>query len=316
MILHDRRTFIRNATAGIAGIGLADMANDFVRDAYAQAGKTKVAVVRNERAITDRNAVNALETRKMIDKALEIITGATDPKQAWAALGVTSADVVGIKVNCNTWTILLATHAELVYALAESLSEVVKPNNIIIYERDTSELTRSGYKANTGGSGIRCFGSNQGGGFARDGITKIVAETCTKLINIPSLKAVEGEFAGSLFLKNHIGSIPTSQMANCHGNAVFCTDVCESPAIKDKTVLALCDGLRGTYRRGVPWYWGGIVASRDQVAAEYVSLQVINEKRSAEKERPFAIPGYVIEAGKRGLGTSDPGRIETVKITL
>jgi len=316
MILCNRRGFIRAASAGAAGIGAFGQLPGFTPSALAQTGKSKVAMVRNERAVTDRNLVNPREARLMIDKALEIVTGATDPQKAWAALGVTANDVVGIKVNCNTWTILLATHADLVYALTDSLSAVVKPNNIIIYERDTSELTRSGYKANTGATGVRCFGSNEGGGFSRDGITKIVAETCTKLINIPSLKAVEGEFAGSLFLKNHIGTIPTSQMANCHGNAMFCTEVCALPAIKDKTVLAVCDGLRGTYKRGVPWYWGGIVMSRDQVAAEYVSLQVINDKRQTEKERPLAIPGYVTAAGTNGLGTSNPGMIETVKVSV
>ncbi len=283
----------------------------------AAAAKSKVAVVRNEKAISDRNICHPGETRKLVDSALEIVTGHANPKDAWTALGVTKDDIVGIKVNCNSWTFLLSTHPELVYALCDSLKTVMPENNIVIYERYTNELARAGYRTNKSSSGIRCVGTEETGGFGCGGITKLLTDQCTKLINIPSLKTVKGDFSGSLFLKNHIGSIPPNQMSNCHGNAIFCTEVCAQPDIKNKTVLAVCDGLRGTYGRGVPWYWKGIIMSRDQVAAEYVSLQVINEKRIAEKKKALPVKDYVSAAGSRfGLGTADPANIETVKREL
>jgi len=314
----NRRDFIKSTSAGMLGIGLVPGSLAVFPEAEAAAGKVRVAVVRNERAVSTRNVCNPVETRKMVDKALEIVTGKRDPREAWASLGVVKEDVVGIKVNCNSWTFRLTTHPELVYALCDSLSSVVRPNNIIIYERYTGELTRAGYRANTGTSGVRCFGTEEGGGFGGpNDLTRIVTDTCTKIINVPSLKAVDGEFAASLFLKNHIGTIPPPQMSRCHGYARFCTEVCATPALRNKTILAVCDGLRGTYKRGVPWYWGGIVVSRDQVAAEYVSLQVINEKRKAEKVKLLSVPSYVTLAETSyHLGTCNPGRIEVVKTTL
>lgn len=308
-LLTDRRRFIQSAAGG-----LITLATGKVRAAD---DRVTVSVVRNERAVSDRNVCDRMEARAMIDRGLADITGASDPAEAWRALGVIPSDIVGIKVNCNTWTFLLHTHPELVYALCDSLSSVVKPNNIIIYERNTSELSRSGYEVNTGSSGVRAFGNDEGGGYSPEELTNIVAERCTKIINMPSLKTVEQEFGGSLFLKNHIGSIPNSLMTRCHGNALYCTEVCARPDIMDKTILGVCDGLRGTYKRGTPWYFKGIIMSADQVAAEQVALTVINSKRTEEKLKPVQLMRYVMLADSRfGLGTTDWSRIDVKKSIL
>lgn len=309
----DRRSFLKAAAGGIAGLGLA--VRD--REAEAAAPKSRVAVVRNPKAITERNECNRRQAARMIDRALLDLTGKGDAKAAWTALGVGKDDVVGIKINCNGAGFPLYAHTELVYALTESLSGVVRPESIIIYDRSGGELSRAGFRVNRDGSGVRCMGTEDGGGFhPREGLTKIVTDTCTKLINLPSLKTFGGEFSGSLFLKNHIGTLPREDMSRCHGNAGFCTEVVSRPSIKAKTVLALCDGLRGTWNRSEPWYWGGIIASRDQVAAEYTALQIINEKRRQEGETAFETPSYVVQAESSGIGTCTPARIETVRAEL
>ena len=43
-----------------------------------------------------------------------------------------------------------------------------------------------------------------------------------------------------------------------------------------------------TYKRGVPWYWGGLILGQDPVAAEWVGYQVINEKREQEADYPIS----------------------------
>jgi hypothetical protein len=306
-----RRTFIKTTSTGIIGIGMASGTISTVSDAFGVQAKVKVAVVRNEKAISSRNECDAKQASLMVEKALLTITGKQKPEEVWSALGVTRDDVVGIKVNCNAAGFPLYAHPELVYALCDSLSSVVRPNNIIIYERYTSELSRAGFRVNSGNSGVRCFGTDQGGGFhPREGLTRIITDTCTKLINVPTLKLFGGEFVGSLCLKNHIGSLPPGEMPRCHGNTDFLNTVCSQPSIKNKTVLALCDGLRGTYSRGNPWYWGGIIVSRDQVAVEYVAIQTINEKLSGTRERTNSIPTYVKMAETTyGLGTCTPSNM-------
>ena len=314
----DRREFIRSVSTAVIGVGIADGMFSAVSDGYGAEEKARVAVVRNERAISTRNVCDKKQVASMLEKGLLDITDKLNIKDAWTALGITKDDVIGMKVNCNSWTFLLSTHPELVYSLCESLSVCVPLHNIIIYERYTGELARAGYQANKNTSGIRCFGTDDANGFhPQEGLTRIVTDMCTKIINIPSLKTVEGEFGGSLFLKNHIGSISPGQMTRCHGNAEFCTIVCAQPSLKSKTVLAVCDGLRGTYKSGVPWYWSGIIMSRDQIAAEYTALQVINEKRMQEKERLLQIPSYVKMAETSyGLGTCTLAHIDLIRSVM
>ena len=313
----NRREFLKQTSFGIIGIGIAAGALSPGEEAFGAPEKTKVAVVRNPKAISDRNVCDRKQAALMLEKALLTLTGKMNTTEAWAALGVTKNDVVGIKPNCNAAQFPLFVHSELVYALCDTLTGIVAPSNIIIYERSTSELSRAGFRMNQNGSGVRCYGTEDGGGFHdREGLTRILTDKCTKVINVPSMK-VFGGFAGSLFLKNHIGSISPMEMSRCHGNAEFCSQVCAQPGIKNKTVLALCDGLRGTYSDRDPWYWGGIIMSRDQVAAEYVALDTINEKRRAENIRPFEIPSYVRLAETRyGLGTCNPANMEINRITL
>jgi len=314
----NRREFIRTASTGVVGLGAASRRIPDARAAEVAAGKVKVAVVRNERAVDDRNVCDKKQVALMLEKALFAVTGRTDHRGVWSSLGVTGDDVVAIKVNCNRAGFPLYTHPELVYTVCESLLNVVPPNNIIIYERYTSELVRAGFKENTGKSGVRCFGTDRGGGFhPKEGLTRIVTDTCTKIINMPTLKAFGPSYVGSLFLKNHIGSLPPSEMPRCHGDTEMITRVNASPSIRNKSVIGICDGLRGNYKRGVPWYWKGIIVGTDQVAAEFTALEVINEKLKQEKENPNEVPSYVRVADTAyGLGTCDPGRIETLKLSV
>ena len=96
-------------------------------------------------------------------------------------------------------------------------------------------------------------------------------------------------------------------------------EVCKKGEVnlcENKTVLGVCDGLRGTYKRGVPWYWSGIIMSRDQVAAETVALAAINEKRLLEGETALDMPPYVTRADTvHGLGNARREKI-LVKTTV
>ena len=312
-----RREFIRKATAGIVTVG--GVSGSLLKSENVNAAaKSKVVLVRNERAINDRNECNKREVFLMLGKALTEVTGKEKPENIWATLCVTKEDIVAIKINCNKAGFPLFAHTELVYALCESLSSVVPPNNIIIYDRSTSELTNAGFRENKGNTGVRCFGADEGGGFhPQKGLNRIVTDKCTKLINIPSLKAFGDTFIGSLFLKNHIGSLPRNEMHKCHGNTEKVTQINAKPSIKNKTMLVMCDGLRGNYKRGVPWYWSGIIMSRDPVAAEYEAIQVINEKLKEEQENPNDVPSYVkLADSKYQLGTCDPANIETLRYLL
>jgi uncharacterized protein (DUF362 family) len=315
----DRRSFFQNTSSGIIGMGMASFLSVFPENSFGAPQKSRVISVRNERAVSNRNVCDEKEVGIMLDNALRALTGKKKPRQVWTALGLKPNDVVAIKLNCNGAAFPLYTHPELVNVLCASLSSIVPSNNIILYERYGKELDRAGFKINKGSTGVRCMGLDDGMGFStEEGLTKIITNLCTKLINVCSLKVHdETEFMTTLFLKNHIGSLIPDNMSKCHGNIHVLAEIHNKSSIKNKTVLNLCDGLRATYRPGTPWFWSGILASRDPVAAEYTALQIINNKRKEEGAAQFAIPSYVLAAEKEfNLGTCDPERIEEKNLKL
>jgi len=90
--------------------------------------------------------------------------------------------------------------------------------------------------------------------------------------------------------------------------------------VKGKTRLILVDALRplfhGAGRRPSPeylWNYNGLVASTDPVAAEAISLKIIQAKRKAFKgeEWELAPPVLCVAAAdkKYNLGTSDPAKM-------
>lgn len=111
---------------------LALISNGSRADVAAQAfPKSKVVTIRSPKAVDGRNRCDAAEVKAMLEQGLRTLTGAAGARQAWVTLGLTAEDVVGIKLNCNNWTIKLSPHPEFVAALSESLSSVVPLNNIV-----------------------------------------------------------------------------------------------------------------------------------------------------------------------------------------
>jgi hypothetical protein len=282
------------------------------------AAKSKVVLARNPKAISERNQADKEETVRLFDRALLALTGHKTAADSWKALGLRPEDVVAVKINCNTWTIGLSPHPELVAALCASLQTVIPANRIIVFDNDSAALTASGFAINRSNAGVRYTGTDQGDGFAaQERLTRIVTDAATKIINLASLKCADGGLVASLLLKNHIGSLLPEDMAKCHNDADFLAGVCARPSIKNKTILNMVAGLRGTYRRSVPWYWGGIILGSDPLAVEMAAIGVMNEKRAREMIGPLPVPEHVTIAEKKyNLGTTDPARIEQVKLEL
>jgi hypothetical protein len=315
----NRRAFIQKSSCGIAGIGIASGLVLPHGSAIGAQPRSLVVSVRDERAISSRNVCDEKEAVLMVDNALATLTGKKNPKEIWAALGVKPNDVVAVKLNCNSSAYPLFSHPELVNALCASLSSIVPQNNIILYERYGLELEKAGFKVNRSDSGVRCIGGDDGAGYhPEEGLTRIITDTSTKLINFCSLKVHdEDRFLTTLFLKNHIGSLVPDTMRTCHDNIGILAQIQSRPSIRKKTVLNFCDGLRATFKPASPWFWGGIFVSRDPVAAEYAALQVINEKLKAEGAEPFPVPSYVQAAETEfKLGTCNPDRIELKTMVL
>ncbi len=286
-------------------------------DLSAASGKSRVVLARNAKAINERNEADAKETARLFDQALLATTRQKTASDSWKTLGLRPDDVVAIKINSDNWTIGLRPHAELVTALCLSLQSVIPASHIIVYDNISENMKEGNFAVNGSGSGVRYTGTDQDGFAAEERLTKIITATATKIINLASLKCVDGDLLVSLLLKNHIGSLVPEDMPKCHNDPDFLAGVCARPSIRNKTILNIVNGLRGSYRRGVPWYWGGIIMGTDPLATEMAALEVINEKRVLEKVASLPMPEHLKIAEKKyGLGTTDPAKIEQIKLDL
>jgi hypothetical protein len=302
-----RREFLRLSTASGMGLLLSSFSSK------QQDEQSKVIVVENAEIINANDEVNSEEAERMINWAIKKLTNTENIKNAWEKIGIFKQDVVGIKINCNLFYGRLCTHSGLVFGLANSLSRVVPENNIIIWDRTDSELTNAGYPLNLSGKGVRCFGTNSAGGYD-EGVSRILTRYCSKLINVPVLKYTGGDFRATLFFKNNVGCI--RDMARCHGDVNYLAYINNLPPIRDKTKLVICDATRGMFKKGRDWFSKKIVVSQDSVAAEWICLKLLSEKRQQEglSSLCLSLPSFLKVAEKRyKLGTSQERNIELIE---
>jgi hypothetical protein len=95
--------------------------------------------------VVQRFAVNNDEVRSMLNRSLLKLTSASDIGTAWARLGITPQDVVGIKITTAGGP-LLSTHRALVQAICDGLQEAGVPTaQIIVWDKDAGDMQAAGY---------------------------------------------------------------------------------------------------------------------------------------------------------------------------
>jgi hypothetical protein len=95
--------------------------------------------------VVQRFAVDEDRVREMIDTELLKLTSAPDIGSAWKRLGITSSDVVGIKITTMGGP-LLSTHRPLVQAICDGLQAAgVPPGQIVIWDKSGETMRRAGY---------------------------------------------------------------------------------------------------------------------------------------------------------------------------
>ncbi len=271
----------------------------------------------------DGDALVPEAIRKMLDASIRALTGLNDANVAWAAL-FDPSERIAIKVNTirssDFWT-----HVPLVMAVTECLQEVGVPaERIVIFDRFTRELERAGYPVNQDGPGVRCYGTegDYTAGWTMMGTDVRLSDillNCDALINMPILK--RHSISGLTFaMKNHFGTI--DRPGRFHSRAEHAIPELNAlPSIKDRTRLIIGDALTVCTR-----FWHSAVTedstlmSFDPVAHDTVGLQVFGEALASEGFSPggeTALAARWLENGAQlGLGTSDPGSIKLVEVTL
>ncbi len=332
-----RRDFIRTTAAGLAGTLVAPLV---ARSAEAQARETsarsRVVVVHDQRALDadtfEDRSINPDVAQAMMDSGIRHLTGINDVGEAWKSLfpRLTPSTTIGIKINALFW--LMVTHPKVIAAVVRGLTRMTvagrafPANNIIIWDRKDSHLTRAGFSINRGPTGARCFGTNDGytsekyrieGGRNPQGISRILTEQCDYLINLSVLKN-HGLAGVTLSLKNHYGTceLPWEIHDNYCSPAISILNAL--PVVRQKQVVSICDAIFGSTidaDRPPTVKPRSLILSKDPVALDATGARLLATFGAATTALDGMARHIAVSAAPPyNLGICDPARIELISV--
>ncbi len=346
-----RRGFLRTTAIGTAGL----LVGPRLLGATARAGeKSRVVWAHHNEATTGWTTVNQGPVTEMVHAAVRALTGIPDTAAAFKSLfpGITPTKKVGIKINLACGDV--PTHPQVVNALVEGLlmmdlgGSTLPPENIIVHDWDTGFFcAQTGYTQNWGGPGVQYVGTDHpsigcdmthtytitypGGSTTNHHVSRIIAQLCDYLINVPVIKDHDDYAGVTLCMKNHFGSFDNISITATHyagfNTSLPSLSMILRDQIGDKTKLFLIDGTFGLYNGGpgyVPpyhtppnWRFNSVLVSRDIVALDKIGTVKMNEERALHS-LPAINPGHVHAAAQPpySLGTDDLAQIELMEIHL
>jgi len=251
--------------------------------------KSRVVLVRHAEVLDENFRIHQDILQEMLDDAVMRLQDRTDPVKAFQDL-VKPGEVVGVKTN--VWS-YLPTPAELEKAIRRRLVDSG------IREEDIS-FDDHGVKENP------------------------IFRRATSLINVRPLRT--HYLAGiSGCMKNFI-MFAESQPAYHPNSCSKLGSLFSLPQVKGKVRLHILAALtpqfhgRGPHHfsRRYVWPYKGLLVARDPVAVDAVGLKLIMAKRTLVLGKSQAVPPVPrhIEVADKvySLGTSDPSRIELIKV--
>ncbi len=329
----NRRDFLKKCATGAAILG-ASGAIPLLEAAQPSSatGKSKVVVAHDAMLRGAGTSVDSQRVLSLLDRSMQALFDRNNPTEPWKKL-VRPGEKVGLKVN----TIAgrgLSTNTQLVEAICERLQQAgIKAGDIVVWDRDTNELERAGFRISTDAKGIRCFGTDRVDyeedlatfGSVGSRLSKILTQQCDVLINVPLLKD-HGGAGVTMALKNMYGAIHNPNKYHPNGCDPYIADLNMLSAIRTKTRLTIGDATTAGYEGGpgfkpeYSWKNDSLIVSQDPVALDHTGWQIIERKR-AEKglktlEAAGRAPHYIATAAdaQHRLGTNDPRKIAVVEV--
>ncbi len=311
--------------------------------------------------------------QQMVRKGMVELTGAPDWQSAWK-LFFEPGDVVGIKVNPvgDPHVISDATVVREIIAGLEAAG--VKKRDIVVYDRYRDQFFKAGFdkwlpegvqisftskdyddiqQSIEGVDAKHSYDPDHYMDMAlvlpgqdlsnitarRSYAGKFITQEVNKLINLPVLK--DHQSAGvTLALKNLSHGL-VNNVARSHSTrslntcGAFIPAVVSMPAIRNKTVLNILDGIKGVYHGGpgarpqFVWEQKAMFFATDPVSLDHVCWREIDEKRLAvgrlkladelpDKFSTFVRkqPEHVELAGALGLGEWNWDKIDLRRVNL
>jgi len=328
-----RRDFLRRSLAGAVALAAS-------REPRAQQAslisRSRVVVAHDPLLRGTGSTVDAGRIQVLLDRAMLALfshdRSIDTPLAAWRRL-VRPGDRIGLKVNTLGGR-GIASNLELIEAICEGLQQVgIKAGDIVVWDRDSQEMERAGFRLSLGGSRVQCYGTDRVGyeddltayGSVGSRLSRILTRSTDLFINVPVLKDHDG--AGvTIALKNMYGVIHNPNKYHPNGCDPYVADLNMLPEIRSRMRLTICDATTAMYEGGPAfkpehsWQCNSLLASQDPVALDATGWRMIERKRAEMDlktlEAEQRSPRYIMTAADREhrLGNCDPSRIEVVEI--
>ena len=328
-----RRRFLTHSLAGAAFCASAAAAVErLMAESAGFAARSRVALARDEGLRAGGSRPDEARLAALLDRALCALAGRESAVEALKTV-LRPGQRVSLKVNTLGGK-GISTSPALVEALCIRLQQAgVRASDITVWDRNTAEMERAGFRITTGGTGVQCYGTDRVGyeeelsafGSVGSLLSKILTRRTDVLINLPVLKDHDG--AGvTLALKNMYGVIHNPNKYHPNGCDPYVADVNALTEIRSRMRLVICDGTTAMYEGGPAfkpehtWPANTLLAARDAVAHDQVGWQMIERKRAEmgmkTLEAEERAPRYIATAadGEHRLGHNAAGRIDVVEV--
>jgi hypothetical protein len=364
----------RGLAAAVVAEGARPFALSARTESKVEAGKLampglyrgRVAAVENP-AVLESGQYQAAAVQQMMRRGMMELTGADGWGDAWRQF-FEPGDVVGIKLN-PVGQPLVKSDATVLREIVSGLEAAgVKRQDIVAYDRYRDQFYHAGYDKWLP-DGVRiahaCAKYTEiqqeiAGydpehfldmaltlpGFTVDDVAArrsyaalFITREVNKLINLPCLK--DHQSAGVTLSLKSLSHGLVNNVHRSHGtpslNAcnAFIPAVVAMPAIRNKTVLHILDGVRGVYHGGpganpqFVWEHKTLYFATDPVALDHIGWEVIDAKRVSVGMKKLVEdtpdhfstfvhrqPEHIEIAGSLGLGEWDRSKIDLREVKL
>jgi hypothetical protein len=326
----------------------------------------RVSAVRNPASIVG-GKYQAAAVQQMMRRGMMDLTGADGWVDAWR-LFFEPGDVVGIKLNPVGQPLVMSDATVVREIIAGLEAAGVKRQDIVAYDRYRHQFYQAGFDKWLP-EGVRISNAVEDYDNVQHGIdgydpdhfmemslilpgdgldnlavrrsyaARFITREVNKLVNVPVLK--DHQSAGvTLALKNLSHGL-SNNVARSHSSPTlnacnaFIPAVVAIPAIRNKAVLHILDGVKGVYHGGPSahpqfvWEHSTLYFATDPVALDHIGWEVIDAKRVSVGKKKlvedtpdhFSIftyrqPEHVEIAGALGLGVWDREKIDLRRVKL
>jgi hypothetical protein len=258
-----RRAFIKSTAAGAAGLSLLSPARLLSQETALELSKGpgnkwpgRVVINFNRMALENLQADEAV-IKRMVDDAIQLLTGESSVGEAWKAIFPDSLSVeskIAIKI-CILNNALPVAHPFSVMGITEGLRQMdfqgnpFPAQNITIYDmNNNNSMESAGYTAERfpGITLVKDSSQQFGNGASSNRAYARTLNECDFLINVFSPRG-QSEDVGyvTLGFKSHYGTYANPRELHGSPAQAYLRDFTCTGPVFEKTVLSFCSGMYG-----------------------------------------------------------------------